>query len=159
MAMFLILSVVNIVVILCLKANEYNALLMFETQSTDEWLPGWARRFRPLLISLFITPIAIIIGGSDWGPEGPQVYVGFLIFPYAALLYFAGVFTQNVGLLYVSIALALMQFPVYGIVLSWFDDTRRVAKVILFLHLGTGVFVLGILLSIWFYTFPPDFLR
>jgi hypothetical protein len=132
---------------------------MFETQSLDEWLPKWAQRFRPFWFSLLVTPIAIIIGGSDWGPEGPQVYVGFLIFPYSALLYFAGAFTQNIGLLYVSIILALVQLPVYGLVVGLFDDRRRAAKVAFLLHLGVGVFVLGILLSIWFYRFLPEVVR
>ena len=138
------------------KGNEYNALLMFETQSTEEWLPESVRSIRPFMVSLLVTPIAIIIGGSDWGLEGPQVYVGFLIFPYAALLYFAGALTQNVGLLYVSIALALIQFPFYGIMVSSFDDGRRAAKVVFILHLAVGVFVLGILLAVWIYRFLPE---
>ena len=122
---------------------------MFETQSTDEWLPGWARRFRPFLMALIVTPIALVTGLPDWGPEGPQVYVGFIIFPYAALLYFAGAVTQNVGLLYVSLFLVLIQFPVYGIILSSFENARLAAKVVFLLHAGLALFILGIMLFVW----------
>ena len=124
---------------------------MFETQSTDEWLPEWARRLRPILFSLLITPIAIMLGASDWGPEGPQVYIGFLIFPYAALVYFAAAVTQNVGLLYVSLFLLLLQFPAYGIIISAFQNRRQVTKVTFFLHIGTGLFILG---CMFYFGFP-----
>ena len=83
------------------------------------------------------------------GPEGPLVYVGFIIFPYAALLYLAGAVTQNVGLLYVSLLLVLIQFPVYGIILSLFENARLAAKVVFLLHAGLALFILGIILFVW----------
>ena len=107
------------------KGNEYNAGLMFETQSTDEWLPGWLRSLGPFLISVFVAPFPLLIGLSDFGPEGPQLYVGYLIFPYAALMLFVAAVANNEGAFFISLLLALVQFPGYGAILSIIKDRKR----------------------------------
>jgi hypothetical protein len=97
---------------------------MFETQNVGDWIPSWLQRWRPLLFGLLITPFALLLGISDFGPEGPHTYVGYFIFPYSAFLYLSGALADIDLFLYAALAVALLQFPIYGFFVSWVAKIR-----------------------------------
>ena len=124
---------------------------MFETQSVGEWLPEWARRFKPFLFSLLITPVALLIGLSDFGPEGPQWWIGFAIFPYSGILFVLSYVFRNEALFFLMLGVALIQFPGYGLVLSLMADRRLWWRVVMASHLIAAlVFVAGLITAILF---------
>jgi hypothetical protein len=122
---------------------------MFETQSKDEWLPEWARWLRPFLISLLITPIALLVGLSDFGPEGPQVWIGFAIFPFSGILFVLSYVFRNEAFFFLMLGVALIQFPVYGLAFSLMSNRRMLWRTIVGVHLmAIVVFVIGLLTAI-----------
>lgn len=127
---------------------------MFETQSPDEWLPMWLQSWKPFLVSLLITPFAFIVGASDFGPEGPQVYLGYLLFPYSTALFFIAALLDAPAVFWLCILALLLQFPFYGFVISLAENHRLALIRILFAHLGAillAILALLILLT----TLPP----
>ena len=140
-----------------MKANLYNAGLMFETQNVGEWLPFRFQKWMPLLISLLVTPFTLLIGISDFGPEGPQIYVGYLLFPYSTLLFFMGVFRTTL-FVYLAFVVMVIQFPVYGYIFSVVGKVRTAILTVVVPHvlaiIALSIFVLFLKL---FVTLLPPF--
>jgi hypothetical protein len=115
---------------------------MFETQQVGEWLPGRIERWRPFLVALAVTPFVFVLGIGDIGPEGPNLFIGYLLFPYAAAMFFGTAILDNVAGFFVSWLLALLQMPIYGLIFSLSKSRSFAWKVILVVH------TCGIVLSV-----------
>lgn len=123
-------------------------------QSTDEWLPEWLRPWKPFFISLLVTPFAFLVGFADFGPEGPSIFVGYFIFPYSAFVFFVGAWVNNVSLFYLAIFLALLQFPVYGIVLSLAKNRRHATITLATIHICVTLLTFMLLFSLLIFFRP-----
>jgi hypothetical protein len=78
--------------------------------------------WKPVIASLIVTPIALILGlGSAGGGHGDYILATYL-FPFAVLL---------ISLLggklpaFVTVTLAVAQFPLYGIILGLAAEKKR----------------------------------
>jgi hypothetical protein len=121
---------------------------MFETQNSDTWFPEWLLPWKPFFLSLAVTPFAFIIGASDFGPEGPQIFLGYLIFPYSAFVFFLAASLSNSAVAYLAILLLIIQFPIYGILLSLATNRRLIAVRIALAHLCAILFTVFALLAL-----------
>ena len=121
---------------------------MFETQSIGNWLPERYQKWTPLLISVLITPFALSVGISGFGPEGRWFWVGAVIFPLGEGLFIAAALLNNVPLFYVSLLSALLQYPFYGYLVSLARSGRRTLLAIFALH-GLAVAALVLFVFLW----------
>jgi len=149
MAMFLILSVVNIVVIPCLKANEYNDALMFEKQSEGHWLVKWLKKWKPLLASLIFTPIGFLVGIAG-SVEGELFYTK-IIFPFTVISVVLFRWVLEIGLLGSTpdnlkgfmfgslLVLTVIQFPIYGMIVTLAERRDLTAVKLAAVHLSLSV--------------------
>jgi|SoiMethySBSTD1v2_1073268.scaffolds.fasta_scaffold55944_5 hypothetical protein len=122
---------------------------MFDTPDPNEWLPPWLVRWKPFLISLVITPFALLLGIGIFSPEGPRdafdVVFNFLslfLFPVPVLVLIVGLVGNATGLFYLAVLLMLFQFPCYGFVMSLVNNRRRFVIIVGTIH--TGIALLGL---------------
>ena len=126
---------------------------MFDTPDPNEWLPTGLLRWKPFLISLVITPFALLLGIGVFSPEGPRdvfdVVFNFLslfLFPVPVLVLILGLIANGNALFYMAVLLMLVQFPFYGFVMSLVKNRRRFVLIAGTIHVGVAMFGLAIFL-------------
>jgi len=107
---------------------------MFETQNVGQWLPHWMERWKPFLLSLLITPFIVLLGMIDFGPEGPHLWLGYFIFPFAALFWFLGMLLQIEPISIFGLVCILLQIPVYGLIISLVGHNGRAFIIVAVCH-------------------------
>jgi len=92
------------------STTEFVAVILRDMKTLEFW--------KPIIVSLIVTPLALFAGGvSAGGGHGDFVWLKIL-FPYSLLQAFI---FQSVAL---SFLLAIVQFPVYGIILAYTGKRR-----------------------------------
>ena len=76
----------------------------------------------PLTVSLVATPLCLLLGFASAGAGHGDYVLATILFPYSAfLIFFFGGWVAP----FVSIAIAVAQFPLYGIILEVASGKRR----------------------------------
>src|SRR5688572_8736939 len=129
---------------------------MFDTPDPNEWLPSWLVRWKPFLISLIITPFAILFGIGAYSPEGIRDVFGGVIFvislclfPVPVLVLILALVAHSIGLFYASLLLMVVQYPFYGLVMSLINNRRRFVLIAGTIHVGIAMFGLAVFLVLF----------
>jgi len=86
------------------------------------------------MVSLFLTPIALLLGVGSGGAGHGDYRLAMMLFPYTMLSTF--VFDS---ITVPSIVLAIIQFPLYGIALGYANQRGRFVRVAIFLSIVHGL--------------------
>lgn len=91
----------------------------------------WTKRF--LILTPIFLVIAVFLTGGGHGYFQPM----FLIFPFATFTCIG-----NNALTLINLTLAIIQFPVYGILIDKSNNKRMMSFIILIIHIVVSVIIL-----------------
>ena len=95
----------------------------------------------PVIISLLVTPIALLLGIGSAGAGHGDYRLAMILFPYIMLS--TSLFNSITP---PFIILAIIQFPVYGLVLGYADERGRLVSMSILLAVVHGVAAAAMLL-------------
>jgi hypothetical protein len=88
----------------------------------------------PLIVSLIVTPIALLLGVASAGAGHGDYRLAMILFPYTLL---SAVIFDSITTPF--IILAIIQFPLYGIALGYANKKGRLAAMSILLCVVHGV--------------------
>ena len=89
------------------------------------------RSWKPFIFSIVATPFALLAGLFSAGAGHGNYFVAKIVFPYTIL---STIFFHSITIPFLLLAIA--QFPLYGIVLSFFSGKRFPIFILALIHLS-----------------------
>lgn len=97
------------------------------------------KRLIPFGISLIVTWFALLVGITLISPDGAKIFPGVLVFPFGAILFALIGWLDDKTIFYAILFLMLVQYPIYGIVLSFAVRKGRVFAIIAVVHIIVAI--------------------
>src|SRR5215213_1263764 len=93
--------------------------------------------WKPFIISLIMTPIALLLGIYSGGAGHGNYFLAKILFPYTML----STFLFN-SIIVPFILLAIVQFPLYGLVLAFGNERGKLFNLVVLLSILHILFLL-----------------